>query len=344
MIPKEKPSCLDTIIGYDAACANAGTKLFIQMMPGMNVKFGANIADSDKLTAENVYKNSISFAVENIKSQLYGVLRPYLALSVMENACLCMPPTNDADITWTTSATRDLGCQVVINANSRLADVYIRSLRILSQNTGTFILRVKEDDNTLTSYNVDLVANQYAVIQLDYKVSTNRVKLYFDAGSGVTLGTYKCAQSTASGGCGCGGGSAAINNTVYKQNSRAVLYGYDSNTPNTYQDTMIYGIQPCIEISCDSEKLLCIYRERLALPILWLACSLVLQESLVSTRINVSTIVNQEQREKNAADWAKLAMLKVEEIGLEIADFIAKTPTDDCFVCKTGLRNAFAIG
>lgn len=330
-------NCIAEIVGFDSACDSNDVRYKIQQLPGMGINMGAHLSNSEYQTGREMYQRAIDFAADNVSQLMQQSLFSVLIPSVLDYTWLCNPTTNPNKIVWAGNANQ-YGAQIIFNSGSENSENTIESIKVLSQNTGSYDLTITENDGATTVKTVNLIANTYTEISLGYVAKTNKVFLTFDGSTGLILGGYKCDGDVATNNCNCGGAKR----TGYAQNSKALVYGYDSSQPTTANNT-IFGIQPKIKIACNPELVVCAFKKPLGMAVLYLAGAALLQESLLSNRINVTTIESVDERKAAMKMWTESANKIIAQVALSVQNFAANQTQDSCFVC-TGNRAGWSIG
>lgn len=323
--------CLNKLVGYESACVETGAIYLLNQLPSISINMGANIANSDRQTAKAVFRNAIDLAARQVSALVVQNLNGVIVPSVLDNEFLCRPPQTLQEITWTNPLDNSgqIGVRLLFDERSELQDAYIRKLRVLVKNAGTFVMTITEQDGTFTSNSYTFLASpNFNEIQLDYKCKTKVVIVSFDKSSGVVLGGFKCYETTKKG-CGCGGGGSSANP---QDNKIARMYGYNSTNSSSFGDT-IFGIQPQIQIECNSDKLVCMYANSLAQAVLYLAGVNLIQESLTSDRINYTTLNSLEDKRELSKQWTSFANQIIKKIGYDI-QFASSNIKDACIVCQ----------
>lgn len=322
--------CLNSLVGYESACVQTGAIYLLNQLPSISINMGANIANSDRQTAKAVFRNAIDLAANQVSALVVQNLNGVIVPSILDNEFLCKPPQTLQEISWTNPMDNigTIGVRLLFDEKSELQDIYIRKLRILVKNAGTFALTIKEQDGASVTNSYTLLESpNFNEITLDYKCKTKAVILSFDKSSGIILGGFQCIETTKKG-CGCGGGGSAATT----QSEIAKMYGYNSSFPSNFGNT-IFGIQPQIQIECNSDKLVCMFQKGLAQAVLYLAGVNLIQESLTSDRINYTTLNSLEDKRELSKQWTNFANRVIEKIGYDIK-FQSSNMKDACIVCQ----------
>ena len=319
-------TCYQNLVGIKTDCETTPARLYLQQLNGMTVRFGANIADEDYQTAKAVFHNAIEMATMEVLSDFQVNIAKYLRIgNIVENACLCTLPTNAQ---YTPLQPGRVGINIVNNAPSS-GKQKIDKINILANQTGIYVLSIN-DDGIITNQNVSLTANSSTPIDLNYTAQNKNVSISFDAAQ-VQLAKIACGSTTS--GCGCNGSNAkkADSGQLRKMTVSGILGNSGS--------TDLYGIQPCLQWQCDTDKMLCQFADYLAAPILYRAGILVMQRALASERTNYVTLYDAESKKERIAEWQNRYNIEMTNVIAIAPQAIKNFNDNDCWVCEENGRS-----
>lgn len=331
--------CLADLVTYKKQCVTSGkAKYMVQSLPAITSDFAANIAGVDHVSGEELVNDSIGFAANLIAERLHTLLNGFTVPNSLFDACACAAPSLLSNVSFV-SKPYLFGVRIERRNVSSFGSIKLNKLRILTnEDVEGAIITLEEANGETTTMSVNLSANNYVELEMDYRMKTNYLKVYTE---GVALAQFPCFQNQQSG-CGCGGSDRNVFET--DQNTFFNIYRYESNNPNLIvNDNMITGFQPCVSYGCDTELIFCHYKERFALPLLFFTGAQILEASIINPRLNVSTISDIEQRKEVIKDYYQRGNDYLETGAVSIAETLRQTKGDKCIIC-TGGRTGWATG
>lgn len=332
--------CFNNLVTYKKQCVTDGTsKYMIQNLPSITSDFAANIAGVDSVSGETLVNDAINFAANLISENLRVAIQGFTVPNSLFDSCLCAVPTLLSGVNFI-SKPYPFGIRIDKKPVSKYGFIKLNSLRILTnQDIEGAVITLEEADGGTTAINANLVANNYVEIELNYRIKTNSLKVYTE---GVNLGQFPCFATSKSGSCGCNGSQK--NPFETDQQKFISVHRYEGNTPNlVINDNTITGFQPCLSYDCDTDLILCKYKDRFALPLLYFTGAQILERSIINPRLNVSTITDIEQRQAIIKDYYAKGNEYLNAAAFQLAETVRQTKGDDCIVC-TGARTAWATG
>lgn len=332
--------CLNKLVSYKKPCVTSGeAKYLVQSLPAISSDFAANVANSDQVSAANLFEESLNFNANLISERLRTLLNGMVVPNDIFSSCACVAPSDFTGVTFQ-SKTQAYGIQLFFNPVSKSGYFYIDTIRVLSSNTATnVVFTIEEEDGSTQTVIVDkITGNTYNTVSLAYKVKTQKVKIY---ATGLNFAQFSCFDVPK--GCGCGG-QKPVNAAKDYQTQFLNVYQYDSLTPNSYNtDGVVTAIQPCVTFKCDTDVIMCQYADRFALPLLYFTGASLLEQSLMSDRLNISTIADMETRQMVIKDYYKKGNDYLETSARAIETALRAGKGDNCIVC-TGTRSGWLIG
>jgi hypothetical protein len=322
-------SCLETLVTYKKSCVGSnGAKYLIQELPAISSELAANIANGDTVSGEATVNEAIGFAAKLIQERINTMLLNYTVPSGLFDSCACVTPSSISSVQFV-SKPYAFGVRIDAKTPSRFGILKLQKVRVLSnQDAAGIVVTFEEQDGTVFTKTVNLTANSFVEIPIDYQMKTPVLKIY---ATGLPLAAFSCYELGS--GCNCNGGSKT--NTYEKTQSKFFnIAKYEANTPNLLvNDNTVYGFQPCLEYQCSNEAIFCHYKDRFALPLLYFAGALLLESSLISNRLNASTIQDPDERRVIINDYYKRANAYLENAAATIEAGLKATRGDDCIVC-----------
>ena len=75
------PSCLEDFIGVKCLTTNPKSGLWINDLPGINLRYAADIVDSDGSSGLQFLKDKIDYATKLVVQELNAIALPYFRLN-----------------------------------------------------------------------------------------------------------------------------------------------------------------------------------------------------------------------------------------------------------------------
>lgn len=267
--------CLKNIIGLKrGGCGNSTpppARYYLEDAEFFNESRLADIADLEtNETGRSLFESKLNLASEYLQKELLERLN---TAGYAFNASLYSAQLGTFSIRLIATPApvlRGLAVERICSKN-RLAKLQIKAVRLLCYDDAPNASLILRDGALEYQYPVSLSAGIEKVVYLYYTAQTDQVYLLMNnAGK-------RMDQSALNGTC-CG--SSGIENYFVRAT------GYDDGKNSAYS----WGIVPEISVQCQTDFLLCEWRDQLAMP-LWLRLQEeILLEAMSSGRINSATM------------------------------------------------------
>lgn len=274
-----QPTCLNNFIGVK--CLTPGTPtsgLYINDLEGLNLKYAANIADSDFISGLQFLNEKIQFATKLVISDLTRYSLPYFRmnsivdeLSIGDWASNNLAPQNV-----------DRGVKIDVK-RSRMLRINVSNIKIKLGNAATTHNVFIEDGINIETYTFTTDANGEAEINLNYTSTTQTIYVYMnDTGINVN-------NSSIKNGCGCSS----------KSGQYISAYGWNG----TGNSNSTYGLKVQATALCDNNEFACILGAKLGLPILYRSGIEILHEGVATDRLNSLTLLDTDKINFLLENW-----------------------------------------
>jgi len=319
------PACLvDYILLKDGCYCEDGVKVptpspksgyYIESLPGLSLENISDITPENQTTTELV-NNMVYFAANIVEKQITGYLSGQ-GFDLNKRGTIQTYCSVSSKVSTPVSLKKGIRISRA-GIKSSQARLYIESLKVKSQTTGTTTIEVLDlDDNVLYTKTVTLNANVETTVPIQAEFKEEVIFLVVNA-STVTLYEYNCQGQ---GGC-CGKNI---------RSSDISVIGWDGVQPS-----YIGFVGACISLNCTDFEIICNWIDRLKLAILYRAGALLLQEWIApSSRINFI---------KNSKEWAEATIpiwenQSIDFVKAELRNIENIVKYDKyCFYCENNFR------
>lgn len=274
-----QPTCFNNFIGVK--CLTTGTPtsgLYINDLEGLNLKYAANIADSDYISGLQFLNDKIQFATKLVISDLTRYSLPYFRInSVVDELSI-----GDWANTNLAPQNADRGVHLQIK-RSRMLRINVSNIKI---NTGNSFITSDvyiEDGINTTTYSFTTDASGDAEINLNFTSTTQDVYVYMD-NTGINVN-----NSSIKTGCGC------------SSKSGQYLSAYGWNGSGNSNST--YGLKIQATAVCDNDEFACVLGPKLGLPILYRSGIEILHEAVATDRLNSLTLLDTDKINFLLENW-----------------------------------------
>jgi len=274
-----QPTCFNNFIGVK--CLTTGTPtsgLYINDLEGLNLKYAANIADSDYISGLQFLNDKIQFATKLVISDLTRYSLPYFRINSVVDELSVGDWTNNTLAT----ANVDRGVHLQIK-RSRMLRINISNIKIKLGNANTSEVVYIEDGTNTTNYSFTTDANGEAEINLNFTSTTQDVYVYMDNTS------INVNNSSIKTGCGC------------SSKSGQYLSAYGWNGSGNSNST--YGLKIQATAVCDNDEFACVLGPKLGLPILYRSGIEILHEAVSTDRLNSLTLLDTDKINFLLENW-----------------------------------------
>jgi len=275
-----QPTCFNNFIGVK--CLTTGTPtsgLYINDLEGLNLKYAANIADSDYISGLQFLNDKIQFATKLVISDLTRYSLPYFRINSVVDELSVGDWANNTLAT----ANVDRGVHLQIK-KSRMLRINISNIKIKLGNANTSHVVYIEDGTNIQNYTFTTDANGEAEINLNFTSTTQDVYVYMDNTS------INVNNSSIKTGCGC------------SSKSGQYLSAYGWNGSGNSNST--YGLKIQATAVCDNDEFACVLGPKLGLPILYRSGIEILHEAVATDRLNSLTLLDTDKINFLLENWS----------------------------------------
>jgi hypothetical protein len=301
------PECLKDWIGV--RCLTTSKSGYnINDLEGLNLRYAADIADSDNISGLQFLKEKIDFATALVLNEISKYAEPYYRI----NSLVDQLKVGEWKKTFTLPANIDRGLRVRAH-RSRMLRIRVNSVEIRIQEANhTDTLTIKDGIFTQTySFTTDSTGAAY--VQADYLSKTNEIFITIND-QNINVNNTDVKQ-----GCGC----------QSKQSNYLIANGWNgSNISNT-----TYGIVADLVAECDQNELYCLLSSKLTFPILYRSGLEVAKEAATTDRLNPITLLDDDKVEyllKNFINEYDKHM----KILIDSIPDLMKRVDDCCIICN----------
>jgi hypothetical protein len=301
------PECLKDWIGVK--CLTTSKSGYnINDLEGLNLRYAADIADSNYVSGLQFLKEKIDFATALVLNEISKYAENYYRV----NSLVDQLKVGEWKNTFTLPANLDRGIRVRAH-RSRMLRIRVNSVEIRIQEANhTDTLTIKDGIFTETySFTTDSTGAAY--VQANYLSKTNEIFITIN-NQNINVNNTDVKQ-----GCGC----------QSKQSNYLVANGWNgSNISNT-----TYGIVADTVAECDQNELYCILSSKLTFPILYRSGLEVAKEAATTDRLNTITLLDDDKVEyllKNFINEYDKHM----KILIDSIPDLMKRVDDCCIICN----------
>jgi hypothetical protein len=264
------PNCLNDFIGVRCLTQSPKSGFYINDLEGLNLRYAADIVDSDHVSGLEFLKSKIYFATSLVLADLTTYALPYFRMkSILDEILVGDWGTNNLP-----PSALDRGMELKIK-QSRLLKIRVNSIKIKIQQVN-FAHSVEIIDGVNTySWPFTTDANGDAEIFPDFLSSSASIYVTMDD-SAINVNNTKVKP-----GCNC-----TTRNSQY-----IVATGWNGSS---YSNTT-YGLMVQANAECSQNELGCILAHKLVFPILYKSGIEVVKESLTTDRLNSITLLDSEK-------------------------------------------------
>jgi hypothetical protein len=277
-------------------------------LEGLNLRYAADIADSNYVSGLQFLKEKIDFATALVLNEISKYAENYYRV----NSLVDQLKVGEWKNTFTLPANLDRGIRVRAH-RSRMLRIRVNSVEIRIQEANhTDTLTIKDGIFTETySFTTDSMGAAY--VQANYLSKTNEIFITIND-QNINVNNTDVKQ-----GCGC----------QSKQSNYLVANGWNgSNISNT-----TYGIVADTVAECDQNELYCILSSKLTFPILYRSGLEVAKEAATTDRLNTITLLDDDKVEyllKNFINEYDKHM----KILIDSIPDLMKRVDDCCIICN----------
>lgn len=308
MIPiNSKPSCLDNFIGVKCLTTNPVSGLWINDLPGINLRYAADISDTTGLQLLN---EKIDFATMLVLQELSGAMIPYFRQnSIVDNIQIGY---------WRNSylapATLMRGVHLKTKF-SRLIRLRINSVKIKIQQVGYSGNILIDNGLTVETFPFVTDANGESEVFTNYMTNATEAWVLVDNTA------INVNNSEIKSGCGCSSKATKyINATGWNGNG-------DSNST--------YGLVVDANAECSWDDFGCLLVSKLPFLILYRAGIEIVKEAITTDRLNSITLMDSEKAQFLLDDFNNEYQKHLKNLVNSLPELL-KRVDECCIVCNQG--------
>lgn len=301
-------------------CAHPENILFVNDIPGINLKQASAIVSDEHRTGIKLMQDKIIVATKKVFHKFSGIVSNQFDF----NAIIESREINHFNTTQIPAAALERGLYLK-RWKSDSAKIFIQELYIKVANSGIAIIKIKDGEETV-AIQASLLANVTNVVKVEYKCKNREVFVTFDQ---TNFATYGCSLNDETGCTSCG--------THRKMNHNLIVKGWDGSA----EQYGCYGMGILTSVQCYEENILCQALPRMAFMIYYQSGIEILNEHLASGRINAVVLFTKEQ----AAETLKELKISLKEEERQFAKNInsfLKSTRGECFTCN-GSRVTYGL-
>lgn len=264
------PNCLNDFIGVRCLTQSPKSGFYINDLEGLNLKYAADIVDSDHVSGLQFLQSKINFATSLVLADLTTYALPYFRVNSLLDEIL----VGDWGTNYVAPSPLDRGLEIKVK-QSRLLRIRVNSIKISIQETNfTHSVEITDGVNTY-SWPFTTDANGEVEIFPDFMSSSPNIYVTMND-TNINVNNTKVKP-----GCSC-----TTRNSQY-------LVGTGWNG-SSYSSTT-YGLMVQATAECSQEELGCILAHKLVFPILYKSGIEVVKEGLTTDRLNSITLLDTEK-------------------------------------------------
>lgn len=325
--------CAENLISVSADCTTDCSRAYIEQIPGIDIYKLSKTVNNQVVTGVALGKLLISNSGSMLSAHLEDITTDGTTLKTSAQLCsVC---------NFTSNYIKGGGVTVTNSTVSNMATLTISQIEMLVNVSGDHTVVFDDGVKKLTTTQTFVgQAVKKIILATPFTTSERQVKIYLQD-SEIAMSEIHCAQES---GCGCGG---------YKKNNpnasdNIMLSGLLLGSPSKTQ----YGIKVCATSGCSSELMLCqlatAYPNKVTQSLLPLIAKQYYMELQTSARNNHITMkMDSEEIADLIVYWNRQAEKqifgsKLKPGLIQTAKQYLKTSKDNCVVCKSKIRSAWA--
>lgn len=322
-------NCISRLLGVKGFCENDKDVLFwLNDIPGIKADTLSQLAYGEAPTGKMFGQDLIDRASRMLTSDIEGIYGSGYKINVdVGSSC------STCDFTTSTFSGSKSGIMIENNSGSDYSKLVVDSLKVKIYSTGTFTI-VLDDGETTKEIAMSFVSGQEVILKnVNFETTSKKINVYFKE-TGVSLSILKCSSS---GGCGCSG-SLSKKDVIFR----------GINNLNLSSD--LFGFVPCVNISCDSNLLICgltnAIPRLISITALYKAAELYFSENVLSVRNNRVAGIQIEEKISESEYYGKQYFNKLQgknTMGIKDSVFqLLKNKSDRCISCDNIVRTGWA--
>lgn len=265
------PECLKDWIGV-RCLTNSKSGYNINDLEGLNLRYAADIADSDYLSGLQFLKEKIDFATALVIADISSFSESYFRV----NSIVDQMRIGEWKKTFIPPANLDRGIKVRIN-RSRMLRIRVNQITIGIQELNHTDTLTITDGVFTSTYPFTTDGDGMAYVEPGFLSKTNSITITIND-QAINVNNTDVKQ-----GCGC----------QSKSSSYITANGW--NGTNISNST--YGIMADVVAECDQNELACLISSKLTFPILYRAGFETAKDAMTTDRLNSITTLDDEKVE-----------------------------------------------
>lgn len=263
------PSCLKDWIGVKCLTPSK-SGFWINDLEGLNLRYAADIVDSDHISGLEFLKSKIEFATSLVLQEIQTYAFPYYRI----NSIVDEMKIGEFTKQYTAPAPLDRGVKLKIR-NTRLSRIRINSVKIKIQELNyTHSIQISDGIET-HSFPFTTNGIGEAEVQTDLLSKTNEV---FVTMNNTNINVNKTQVKLN---CGCSSKSSRF------------IWGSGWNGNNEANST--YGLEVFSNAECSIDELGCVISGKLTFPILYKTGLEIAKDAATTDRLNSITLLDEEK-------------------------------------------------
>lgn len=211
----------------------------------------------------------------------------------------------------------------ITKTQSKMAVILLQRIYFKSHTAVSNLEITITDSSKTEKHYVTANADEEVVIDVDFKSSQNEITITYD-GTGIEPYVYdcvkkKCCCTKTECGCPCG----------CSPSMKATGIDFDGTEINDLR-----GIRIDAVLMCDTDKMLCLVRDKIKMPIYYLVIAEIMKEWLATDRVNFLSMNSEEWVKSQITQLNASAMAMIDEAAPGISRYLERQEPK-CFICKS---------
>jgi len=265
MCDLEISACFEDFITYRGSGVTPTSGLYVNDLYGMYFTKADAIANTDYATGIEFIEYILNRSIILVTSELKRYIMPYFKINSVVGHYL--GGKFDDGLEYHSADTVDRGLRIDIK-ESTLGEVVINRVRVLFNDDGVQNITVT-DGVTTSTYAVTLAAGVEQDVEINYHCVRKRVYITMDNALHPAKGDVRM--------------------DYYPDYDILAVRGYNGDLTSSH-----YGIRADVTITCSMDRVACLLKEFLGLPILYRFGIEMAREALETDRINYFTLTNRD--------------------------------------------------
>lgn len=304
------PSCLEDFIGVKCLTSNPKSGLWINDLPGINLRYAADIVDSDGMSGLQFLKEKVDYATKLVIQELNAIALPYFRLNGLVDQI-------ESGIFKDTYQVWPVGYRgtKIKASRGRLMRIRINNIKFKSQAASSALTFQIRDGLNIETYTGTTDVDGYYEFNPEYISKSNEVYVL------VNTSGYSCNKTELKAGCGCS----------TKTSKFLTATGWDGNTNKTANTT--FGLVVDATAECSYDEFACMVISKLGFPILFKAGTEIVKEAVGTDRLNSITLLDTDKANFLLKDFEE-QYAKHSKILADSMPEMMKRIDDCCIICN----------